>query len=111
MLRGESAMLLSEFLSTFMDFGGGRVRYLVFRGSAPEFERKCRKHWPSFHLMVSDTSQVTSGRGPRMGQHLLWKGEALEPAIADGKEPVIGGGGEARTGKRRTKPASRDPDR
>jgi len=89
----EGAMVCSEFLSTFMDFVGGRARYLVFRGSVPEFERKCRKRWPSFHLVVSDTSGVKLGWGPKMGQHLRWKGEALEPTIADGKEPQIGEGG------------------
>jgi hypothetical protein len=92
-LRAEGAMVCSEFLSTFLDFAGGRVRYLVFRGSAAEFERKCRKRWPAFQLAVSDTSGVTHGRGPKMGQHLRWKGEDLEPAIADGKEPEIGQGG------------------
>jgi hypothetical protein len=89
----EGAMVCSEFVSTFMDFAGGRVRYLVFRGSVPEFERKCRKRWPSFHLVVSDTSRVTLGRGPKMGQHLRWKDEALEPAVADGTEPLPGAGG------------------
>ena len=92
-VSAEGAMVCSEFLSTFLDFAGGRVRYLVFRGSALEFERKCRKHWPSFHLVVSDTLGASHGRGPKMGQHLRWKAEALEPAIADGKEPELGEGG------------------
>ena len=92
-LRAEGAFGISEALSTLLGFAGGRFRYFVFRGSAREFEGKCRKLWPSFHLAVTDTSGVKQGMTPAMGQHLSWNGEALEPDSTGRKWPEIGAGG------------------
>jgi len=82
----EGAVGISETFSALTAYAGARYRYFTYRDSAQDFEARCRKVWPSFHL-------VAGGGGTRMGQHLHWNGDVLEPDVPGGKDPGIGGGG------------------
>ncbi|HYQ90049.1 MAG TPA: hypothetical protein VEU09_10545 [Candidatus Binatia bacterium] len=87
----EGALGISETLSALTGYAGGRYRYLTYRGPAVDFEARCHKRWPSFRLVAG--GPPGHGAGTRMGQHLHWNGDALEPDVPGGKDPGIGGGG------------------
>lgn len=76
----------------------GMSRSCLFRGTAAEFEKRCRNHWPSFRLLLDpDKSRHPEGTR-RYAQHLRWNGDILEPDavqsdVSGGSEPGIGGGG------------------
>jgi hypothetical protein len=73
-------------------------RLYQFHGTAEEFEKKCRKQWPTFHLLLDpDRARYPEG-SRRYAQHLRWKGDLLEPdavqsEVSGGQQPGIGGGG------------------
>jgi len=73
---------------------GAMARALVFRGTAAEFERRCRERWPGFHLAWSDTADSVRTRAPRQGHQLLrWKGDILVPDPSVKERPALGTGG------------------
>ena len=88
--RREGAFGISEVFSALLGYAGGRYRYFAYRGSAEDFEARCRKRWPSFHLVAGPPGH---GGGARMGQHLRWNGAALEPDSTGGRDPGVGAGG------------------
>jgi hypothetical protein len=72
---------------------GAVMRHMIFHGTAIEFERRCRTHWPGFRLAGGDTAAAGRGVVRAGGQLLRWNGDSLEPVPGVLRSPGLGTGG------------------